>query len=222
MRVDHLNVHLGVPCRRAAGWSAARFHPAARQPGAIAELRRSHGHEVDIFCGHDLSEFDNLAGLTGNDPTADRGRAAAEAGTDGRGLPGSRDSRLLPGFRVPHSSSLPHAPGSFRRLARWSRCGRRRTHPGLPSPSIPIACLPLRRSRGDHAQFRGRSLLAACRADRPGRSPPDRAAPRRRPSLVIPCAAGTTSRRWRSTNARPGNLPVAGPPAADDPSMFRS
>jgi glyoxylase-like metal-dependent hydrolase (beta-lactamase superfamily II) len=43
----------------------------------LRELRRSHGHEVEIFCGHDLGEFESLAGRPATIPAADRGRAAA-------------------------------------------------------------------------------------------------------------------------------------------------
>ncbi len=48
----------------------------------LRELRRAHGHEVEVFCGHDLTEFERLAGRSAEVPTdmlRDRARVDGNA-----------------------------------------------------------------------------------------------------------------------------------------------
>ena len=46
----------------------------------LRELRRTHGDEVDIFCGHDLTEFERLSGRSAKVPVEMMTRRGAETG----------------------------------------------------------------------------------------------------------------------------------------------
>ncbi len=79
MRVHHLNCISTCPAggRLMDGRTDCILRLGNQE--RLRELRRSHGHEVEIFCGHDLGEFENLAGRPATIPAPDRGRAAAES-----------------------------------------------------------------------------------------------------------------------------------------------
>jgi glyoxylase-like metal-dependent hydrolase (beta-lactamase superfamily II) len=40
----------------------------------MRELRRAHGDEVEIFCGHDVIEFERLSGRSHREPVGTRAR----------------------------------------------------------------------------------------------------------------------------------------------------